>query len=349
MQKVGQFIMTGITGYSLTENEKKIISEEDIGGIVLQSCNFEGPGQLAELVNSIQQIRGDYPLFIAVAQEGGRAVEFKTHFSQFPSMHEVAAKNSPKVTFEIYSIMAKELSACGINFSFSPCCDILTNEDNKVVADRAFGNTVEVVEKHISAVIRGLQTHKVLACAKHFPGLGGISKDSHEALPVVKTPLSQLISREFIPFIKASKSRVECIMMAHLLVDEIDSSLPTTLSPKTYELLREVIKFSKLIITDDMSASAMTSRYSIEEAAVSALMAGADILYYKNFEEAQVATAAIKNACKTKKLQNSIMEEKLQRVVTCKKDNFAEYSPIYIPSLGNVLNSQEAQKLISQL
>src|SRR5690606_39015320 len=146
----------------------------------------------------------EYPLFIAVDQEGGRVMRFKRHFTQFPAMMELAKLDSPKLIFEAHEVKAKELAACGINLSFDPVCDILTNPDNKVIGDRAYGSDVETVEKFISAAIRGLQTNGVLACAKHFPGHGGTTKDSHYDLPLVKTTVEEMRARELQPFIKAS-------------------------------------------------------------------------------------------------------------------------------------------------
>ncbi len=281
----GQLIITGIKGLTLTPEETSFLKEDKIGGVILFSHNFEDPAQLAELINSIQKLRDEYPLFISVDHEGGRVIRFKKHFTQFPPMLELAKMNSPKLIYEVHEIMAKELASCGINLSFSPCCDVLTNPDNKVIGDRAFGDNVEDVEKHISAAIRGLQTNGIIACAKHFPGHGGTTKDSHFDLPLVKTTIEELKQVELLPFIKASKSRVEMMMMAHLMVDALDQELPTSLSPKAYEFLRSETKFSKLVITDDLEMKAISDRFTIEQSAVKALKAGADILLYRFAED----------------------------------------------------------------
>ena len=265
--EVGQLFVTGISGLTLTEEEKEFIQKNNIGGVILFAHNFTDPGQLAELVNEIQTLRDEYPLFISVDQEGGRVRRFKTHFTQFPSMYEVGKKDSPKLTFELHKILAEELSACGINLNYSPCCDIWTNENNKVIGDRAFATNALEVEKHVSAAIRGLHASNVLACSKHFPGHGNTTKDSHYDLPFVKKSLEELRAEELVPFYKASKSRSEFMMMAHLVVDSIDKELPCTLSPKAYEFLREELKYKKIIITDDMEMKAISDRYSYSEAA----------------------------------------------------------------------------------
>lgn len=348
MDNYGQLIISGIKGTTLLPEEIAFIKNEKLGGIILFSQNFEDPAQLAELVNSIQKLRDEYPLFISVDQEGGRVVRFKTHFTQFPSVMDLAKTNSPKLVYEMHEVLAKELAACGINLSYSPCCDILTNPENKVVGDRSYGTDAETVEKYISAAIRGLQTNGILACAKHFPGHGDTSQDSHFELPLVKTSLETLRSRELVPFIKASKSRVEFMMMAHLMVDAIDDKLPTTLSPKAYEFLRNETKFTKIVITDDMEMKALSDKFSIEESAVMAINAGADMLLYRFMEDAQKAVNAIRGAVKKRVIQKEAMIEKLGRVEKCKKEAFPQYQPIYIPKIADVFNSNEAKKVLEQ-
>jgi len=345
---LGQLIITGIKGLSLSPEETDFIRDEKIGGIILFSHNFEDPAQLAELVNSIQKLRDEYPLFISVDQEGGRVIRFKKYFTQFPSMLGLAKLDSPKLVFEVHQILAKELASCGINLSYSPCCDILTNPENKVIGDRAFGTDAETVDKYISAAIRGLQTNGVLACAKHFPGHGGTTKDSHYDLPLVKTSLEELRTRELLPFVKASKSRVEFMMMAHLMVDCLDEKLPTTLSPKAYGFLRDETKFSKIIITDDMEMKAVADRFSIEEAAVMALDAGTDMLLYRFLDDARKALGAVREAVKKRVLAKEKLTEKLTRVERCKKTYLSNYQPIYIPKIGESFNSEEAKKILDQ-
>lgn len=349
MDNIGQLIISGIKGLTLLPEEAKFIREAKLGGIILFAHNYSDPAQLAELVNAIQKERDEYPLFISVDQEGGRVVRFKTHFSQLPPMLNLSRLDSPKMTFEIHQLLAKELAACGVNVCYSPCCDILTNPENKVIGDRAFGEDVETVEKHISAAIRGLQTNGIIGCAKHFPGHGNTFKDSHFDLPYVKTSLEELRNRELQPFIRASKSRVEMMMMAHLMVDAVDDKIPTSLSEKAYKFLRDETKFTKIIITDDMEMKAVADRYTIEEAAVMAIKAGTDVLLYRFLEDAQKAYHALHEAIKKRVLSKTEIEAKLQRVEKCKKEYLSDYKPIYIPDVAKVFKNQESKVLIAQL
>jgi beta-N-acetylhexosaminidase len=348
LDNFGQFVITGIKGTSLTQQETEFIRDEKVGGVILFSENFEDPSQLAELVNSIQKLRDEYPLLISTDQEGGRVMRFKKHFTQFPAMMDLARMDSPKLVFEVHEIIAKELNACGINLSYSPTCDILTNPENKVIGDRAYGTDALTVEKYISAAIRGLQTNGVMACAKHFPGHGDTSKDSHFDLPILKTPIAQLREREMIPFVKASKSRVEFMMMAHLVVDALDEKLPTSLSVKAYDFLRQETKFSKIVVTDDMDMKAISDRYATEEAALLAINAGADMLMYRNMDNAVKAVNVIREHSKKRLMKKEMLVEKQSRIERCKKENFSNYQPIYIPKISEVFNSQAARSLMDQ-
>lgn len=348
MDSFGQLVISGIKGPTLSPEEKKFISREKLGGIILFSHNFEDPAQLAELINSIQKERDEYPLFISTDQEGGRVMRFKKGFTHFPAMLDLARLDSPKLVFEAHLVMARELAACGVNLSYSPVCDILTNPQNKVIGDRAYGRDAETVEKYISAAIRGLQTNGLIACAKHFPGHGDTSQDSHVELPLVKTSLDELRQRELVPFVKASKSRAQMMMMGHLLVDALDEKTPTTLSEKAYDFLRTETKFSKVVITDDLDMRAISDKFTPEEAAVMALKAGTDMLLFREFESAERAVGAIREASKKRVIKNELLLEKLHRVEKCKKENLPSYQPTYIPKISESFNSQEAKAILTQ-
>jgi beta-N-acetylhexosaminidase len=349
INELGQLFITGISGLELTDNEKEFIQKNNIGGVILFSHNYKDPAQLAELVNEIQTLRDEYPLFISVDQEGGRVKRFKSHFTQFPSMNEVAKLDSPKLTFEVHKQMADELKVCGVNLNFSPCCDVWTNPNNKVIGDRSFGTKVVEVEKHVSAAIRGLHTGNVLACAKHFPGHGNTLKDSHFDLPFVKKSMEELKEVELAPFVKASKARVEFMMMAHLVVDAIDTELPCTLSKPAYDFLRDYLKYKNLIITDDMEMKAIEDNFTCEKAAIMALNAGVDILLYRSLESTKKAFEAVKEAIRLQEIKKELIEEKTKRVKDCKKNHFGEYNPIYIPSIEKVINKDKSQQILDQL
>jgi beta-N-acetylhexosaminidase len=349
MSKLGQLIISGISGKALTDDERQFLESEDIGGVILFSNNYESPAQLAELVNQIQTVRKEYPLFVCVDNEGGRVFRFKSGFTQFPPMLDLGKLDSPKTVFECAQIMAKELKACGVNVNFAPVCDVFNNENNKVIGDRAFGKDADSVSKNISSVIRGLQTNDVLSCAKHFPGHGNTTKDSHFDLPIVKKPIDELRNCEFVPFVKAVKSRVEFVMMAHMIVEDIDADLPTSLSPNAYKMLREELRYTKLIVTDDMQMKAIDDRYSVEQAAVMAINAGADIVEYKDMDYAKRALQGLKDAQKDGTLSVEVISDRYDRVMESKERTLKDYKPVYIPEISKVVDTPASRKYLDEL
>jgi len=139
------------------------------------------------------------------------------------------------------------------------------------------------------------------------------------------------------------------MMMAHLVVDAIDEDNPTTISAKAYKYLREKLKFDRIIITDDMHMGAIAKTFSFEEAAILAIEAGADILLYRDMREAKLAYGAVEQAISSGRLAKNIIQEKIDRVMAVKKNNLAEYKPIYIPDIRKMLASNEHSNYILEI
>jgi beta-N-acetylhexosaminidase len=356
LRNLGQLVVTGISGITLTAEESEFILKENIGGVILFAHNFTDPAQLAELINEIQKLRDEYPLYIMTDHESGRVQRFKKQFTHFPPMFEIAKLNSPKTLYEVHQIMAKELKACGVNVNLAPCCDIWSNPLNKVIGDRSFGTDAKVVEKMVSAAIRGLHAEGMLSCAKHFPGHGATKKDSHVELPYLKTSLEDLIKFELVPFNRAVKSKVEFVMTSHIVVDSIDPVLPVSLSARGHEILRDDLRFQGIIITDDLEMGAITEKNSIEDAAIMAIRAGANLLLFRKMETTKSALMNLKKVYKEKNLDRRLLETSIQKNFNLKAENFASYQPVYIPQISQNMNSgphkqyyMDLQKKLDQL
>ncbi|MFG1493314.1 beta-N-acetylhexosaminidase [Halobacteriovorax sp. ZH4_bin.1] len=346
---LGQLFITGISGTQLTTEEESFIQKENIGGVILFKQNYESPAQLAELINNIQSLRDNYPLFIATDHEGGRVQRFREGFTIIPPMLDVAKTASPKLCFEISQLMSNELLSCGVNLNLGPVCDIFTNPKNTVIGDRAFGDNADDVTKFVSAIIRGQQTSGIMSCAKHFPGHGDTLEDSHFKLPVVNKSLEELRENEFIPFVKAVKARVDFVMMAHLKVDAIDPENICTFSKKAYELIREELRFKKVIISDDMEMKAISDEITIGEAALKALSAGADVIEYRSFEACREAYDYVKQAFEAGDIDKVDISQKYERVLELKKKYLSNYSPTYIPDVAGKVGTKENLSIVEQV
>lgn len=295
---LGQMFMIGISGHSLTSKEKEFIIENDIGGIILFSRNVSTPEQILKLTDEIQSLaqytESKLPFLISIDMEGGRVARLKEPFTIWPPMRRLGDQDSPQLAFEVGQALGSELLAVGINMDFAPCTDVFINPDNEVIGDRAFSSDPKVVAKISSGMIRGFKKAGVVSCVKHFPGHGYTSVDSHFDLPVDSRSWQELLDSEIIPYKKCFRSKVEFLMTAHILFENIDPENPVTLSSKFLKQhLRDELNYPGLIITDDLDMKALSKNASAEDLTFKALQAGANMFLFCNNPESheQAVTA----------------------------------------------------------
>ncbi len=345
----GLFIM-GFNGLELSDDTSAFISQARLGGVLVHQPNYDSPGQMAELSNQIQTCHKGMPLWIAVDHEGGRFQRFKKHFTKIPEAAAIAAMDSPKLTFEIAELMARELKAVGINLNFAPVGDIATNPKNPIIGTRAYGSDEDMVSKMSSAMVRGHLVHGVQPCIKHFPGHGDTGADPNFHLPRVDTPLEVLQEREFKPFTKAFKSRCSMVMTGHIVCTQIDPKLPATLSPKILrEILRKELRFSKVVISDEMEMKAITDHFSAEDAPRMALEAGCDILLYRSEAGARHAYASLVKALEAGKLAPRVVLEASARVIALKQDSLLPYQPAAVSEVGQKIGIPAHLELVQKV
>jgi len=252
--------------------------DRGVGAVALFSRNVESPEQVARLCFDIQKHAGR-PVLIAVDQEGGRVARLRNGFTAIPSMRAVGASGDETLAHSIGKVLAAELRAVNISMDFAPVMDVDSNPANPVIGDRSFGADPALVARMGSALIKGLQAGGVAACAKHFPGHGDTSKDSHFDLPSLPHPAARLEKIELPPFAAAIEADVAAIMTAHIVFDAIDPENPATLSPAVLtDLLREQLKFAGVILSDALEMRAIADRFAIEETVIRGANAGLDVL-----------------------------------------------------------------------
>lgn len=343
---IGQHIFIGLSGHSLTNDEKKFIIENNIGGICLFGRNVDSPQQVRELCAELQDLRFQQadkaPLFIGIDMEGGRVHRLKAPFTKWPALKLLGDLDAPTVSYNFANAMGRELRAVGINLDFAPCVDIFTNPNNTVIGDRSLSMDPEVVAKHASALVRGYIKADIITCAKHFPGHGNTLIDSHEDLPVENLDYQTLDHRELIPFKRAFKSRVDMVMTSHIKFSKIDPDWPVTLSEKfVTDIIRNELRYRGLVISDDLGMKAMTSHYGLEEVPVRALQAGVDLLLYCN--DPEVPPQALE-AILTATAQGSLNPERLasshQRILDFKNQKIKNPEPLSLDEVQNIVGSE---------
>jgi beta-N-acetylhexosaminidase len=246
--------------------------------------------------------------------------------------------------------MGRELKAVGVNLNFAPVADINTNPKNPVIGPRSFGADEETVTKQITAIVRGHLVQGVQPCVKHFPGHGDTTVDSHFSLPKVDTDLETMMEREFKPFTKAFRSHCVFVMTAHVICTKIDPDRPATLSSKVLtDILRKQLRYTGLIVSDDMEMKAITDHFGVEESPCLAIEAGCDLLIYRSEAAGRKAYASVLKALESGKLSPEIVLAAEKRIRAVKKEVLLPYTPISVADIsqktGTAANLEIVQKV----
>ncbi|ALT76223.1 beta-N-acetylhexosaminidase [Paucibacter sp. KCTC 42545] len=282
-------VVLDVAGLSLSAAEAKRLSHPLVGGLILFARNFESRAQLVALTSSIKAIRPD--ILIAVDHEGGRVQRFRTDgFTHLPAMRALGelwmedAMRATEAATASGFVLAAELRACGVDFSFTPVLD-LDIGNTSVIGERAFHSDPRVVSVLAKSLMQGLLLAGMSSCGKHFPGHGFVKADSHVAVPVDKRSLKAILAADAKPFEWLSLS-LSAVMPAHVIYPKVDSR-PAGFSARwLQEILREKLGFGGAIFSDDLGmagARVLEGRaIGYTEAALAALQAGCDLVLLCN-------------------------------------------------------------------
>ena len=217
---------------------------------------------------------------LAIDEEGGEVTRLHyLHGSPYPGAAVLGRIDDTEYTSRIGEQVGHDILSAGFNLALGPVADVNSNPQNPVIGTRSFASDPARAGKHVAAWIRGIQRTGAIACAKHFPGHGDTSEDSHLALPTVNVPLHRLEQRELPPFQAAIEARVGAIMTSHILLPQIDPLVPATFSRRILQgLLRDELEFDGVIVSDALDMQGASHEIGIPEAAVRALVAGCDLL-----------------------------------------------------------------------
>ena len=248
-------IMLDIESTSLSDEDKFVIKNKHVGGIIFFSRNFESYEQIKNLIIEIKNIKEN--IIFAVDHEGGRVQRFKNEFTKIPSMQEIslfAKKNSNSEIFkEIAWLSASELISAGIDINFAPVLDLDKNSSS-IIGDRAFSNEAEEVIKNASFFIDGMNEAGMSSTGKHFPGHGGVIEDSHKEMPTDNRSFDELDSgnNDLEPYRRLSK-KLDAVMCAHILFPKIDEYIPSFSNYWLKDFLRNELNYRGLVLSDDLT------------------------------------------------------------------------------------------------
>lgn len=320
-EKCAQMIMPNANGVdtSVTSGSflrlKKYITEYKVGGFIF----FRGLGKKQAVITNRLQALSKTPLLIASDFERGLGMRLDDEV-EFPYNMAFAAAGEPMLSYCAGRITASRSRAIGVQQNYAPLMDINRDSHNPVINIRAYSDQSETASLYGTMFIKGLNEGKMISTAKHFPGHGATNLDSHNDLPLISLDKKELSDYDLKPFAQAIRSGVQSVMVGHLEVPSLEAikNLPATFSKSIVnDLLINEMNFDGLVVTDAMNMRSITARYSQEEAAKLAVLAGNDILLYPESEEKTLS--GLVNAVKRGEIKEERINISVKKILAAKK------------------------------
>ncbi len=279
----GELLITAFEGLTVPSELYAVLAEGLVGGVLLFDANLRDAAQIRDLIRALRAAAPG-PLLVTIDHEGGRVNRLRHVLGERPSasvLGRAAMRGDLQAVATAGARDASELADLGIHLNLAPVVDVRTTHDNPALETRMFGDDPELVAACAEAYLNGLQASGTVAgCLKHFPGLGGITRDPHQEMPTIDRSRDELERLDLVPFRTLLRRKVApAVMVSHVLVSALDATLPATLSPPIVTgLLRRELAFDGVIVADSLAMAAIAKRYSIGRACVLAARAGCDLL-----------------------------------------------------------------------
>ena len=341
--RVGQMMMVGFGGLAAPPHVLEWLAAGRAGSVVLFARNVASPAQVADLTASLRAA-APLPILICADQEGGIVARLRHPFTESPGNMALGAANSPELARRMAHTLAREMRAVGIDWNLAPCVDVLSDPRNPAIGARSLGADPDRVAELGAALVQGIQSAGVAACAKHFPGHGDTATDSHLDLPTITTDLARLRAVDLKPFAAAVKAGVASVMAAHIRFPALDRRYPATLSPAILiGLLREELGFEGVVTTDCMEMKALADRYGAGESTVLAALAGADSIVHSHTRARQEeAYIAMLDAARSGRLPEARIAASARRLLALKDRYVRRAGAVPLEEVGS-----EAHRSIS--
>ena len=318
---IGQRLMVGFDGRRWNADHEFCIRDLQPCGLILFSANIDTPEQVRALCADAQKYAADSgmpPLIIAVDQEGGPVARLRP--PAFPRFMGPAEMTGLADARAFARLAARELGAIGINMDMAPVLDSACPEVDSVMLTRSFGPDPQSVTPMGLAVIEGLQQRGIMAVAKHFPGIGRTTLDSHLERPDLETARETLLRVDCAPFKDAFAARVAAVMLAHIRYTAIDPTWPASLSRRVVQdLLREQLGYAGVVLTDDLDMGAIIRHYTDEALLERIVTAGVDIALICHRGPSRDSSLTHLNRALEKCAQPSTHAESVARILALKQ------------------------------
>ncbi|WP_052360742.1 beta-N-acetylhexosaminidase [Oceanobacillus manasiensis] len=345
-EKVGQMLMFGFEGTQMNDKTSGFIQENHIGGVILFERNITDSKQLFNLNRELKELNTNsqnIPLFISVDEEGGSVTRMPPQIVNLPDSKAIGDQNNLELAFQVGEAIGERVNAFGFNVAMAPVMDINSNLNNPVIGDRSFGDNKHIVSEMGVQEMEGIESKGVIPVIKHFPGHGDTDVDSHLGLPVLHHDMKRLRRIEFLPFQNAIDQQADMTMVAHILLSEIDSKDPSSLSKNVItSMLREELGFNGVVITDDMTMGAILENYDIGKATVKAVQAGNDIVLVCHGDENKLkAVNSLTEAVKNGTIKEERIDESVMRILSLKDKYNLSHSTLNKLDVDKINQSSE--------
>ena len=332
-KKIGTMMIVGVgfngCNYNLNESDKRIISDLNVGGVILlekwprlkRGDAFRG--NMAKYIANIKDF-ASRKIFVSVDQEGGSIMRLRTSdgFSSLPSAYKLGQINNRDTTIFYVDVLTSDLKNMGFNMNYAPCLDVNVNPDSPIVGaiKRSFSDDPHKVADMAELFFEGQRANGIVSVYKHFPGHGSSEVDSHKGFTDVTNTWQQ---KEITPYqILISRSKCDVVMCSHVFNANLDKAYPSSLSKSIVTgLLREQIGFDGVVITDDMCMGAIRKNWKLEEVIPLSINAGVDMFIFGRggFRKYKKAVDIVFDLVKSGEIPESRIEESYQRIVRLQK------------------------------
>jgi beta-N-acetylhexosaminidase len=318
--QLGQMLMNESDGTVYSADMARMVEQEHIGGIILFWDNYGTFDQTRTMLRQVQA-HARIPLLLATDQEGGDITRISQYYGWFPWARDLANSGDPQVAYNAGRQAALDLQQLGINADFSPVVDVPTSGDSWAwTTARAFSEDPKVVAQYAGAYMAGIKSVDEVSCLKHFPGLGGVTVDPHEGLPVVNSSLSQLWQTDLYPFEALIPQMPPMMMSTDVLMPAVDPVYPAELSKAWITgILRDQMHYDGVVITDALWMKGISDRWDAQQAALLAVEAGNDIIIGAyNATQSQQVLDALKAAVLSGQISATRIQDSVRRVLMLK-------------------------------
>ena len=324
-------LMLDLDGTEITQEEKEILQHPYVGAVIFFSRNYESAEQIEQLVKQVRSSTTK-EMLICVDHEGGRVQRFRSDFTELPAIGRLSQSTQQpdqieehmlQISYQHGWLMAAEVRAVGIDFSFAPVLDINYGV-SEVIGDRSFNQNPQVVSQLSRQYIEGMRAAGMASTGKHFPGHGGVTEDSHHEIPVDKRSREAIWAADIVPFKELAEAGMDAVMPAHVIYPDMDDKPAGFSAYWLQQVLRKELAFDGVIFSDDLSMEGASVMGGYTERAEAAMDAGCDMILVCNNRAGAIEVMDKANI----RLESDAVQQSMQRLNRMKGQSFMNRSAL---------------------